>query len=118
MCPVTAVQNRYSMMARHYEPLFPILEELDVGLVAFSPMANGFLTGQYGKGQRFDASTDYRAAMPQFTDKAVDQNAALLKLLADMAAEKEQPRPRSPWPGCCVSTRGLYPSLALARKIA
>lgn len=88
VCPVTAVQNRYSMMARHYEPLFPILEELDVGLVAFSPMANGFLTGQYGKGQRFDAATDYRAAMPQFTDKAVDQNAALLKLLADMAAEK------------------------------
>ena len=85
---VTAVQNRYSMMARHYEPLFPILEELDVGLVAFSPMANGFLTGQYGKGQRIDAATDYRAAMPQFTDKAVDQNAALLKLLADMAAEK------------------------------
>ena len=32
--------------------------------------------------------------------------------------KKEQPRPRSPWPGCCVSTRGLYPSLALARKIA
>ena len=88
VCPVTAVQNRYSMMARHYEPLFPILEELDVGLVAFFPMANGFLTGQYGKGQRFDAATDYRAAMPQFTDKAVDQNAALLKLLADMAAEK------------------------------
>ncbi len=88
VCPVTAVQNRYSMMARHYEPLFPVLEELNVGLVAFSPMANGFLTGQYGKGQRFDAATDYRAAMPQFTDKAVDQNAALLKLLADMAAEK------------------------------
>ena len=88
VCPVTAVQNRYSMMARHYESLFPVLEELGIGLVAFSPMANGFLTGQYGKGQRFDAATDYRAAMPQFTDKAVDQNAALLKLLADMAAEK------------------------------
>ena len=71
--------ERYSMMARHYEPLFPILEELDVGLVAFSPMANGFLTGQYDKGQRFDAATDYRAAMPQFTDKAVDQNAALFE---------------------------------------
>lgn len=63
VCPVTAVQNRYSMMARHYEPLFPILEELDVGLVAFSPMANGFLTGQYGKGRRFDAATDYRVAI-------------------------------------------------------
>lgn len=88
VCPVTAVQNRYSMMARKYESLFPVLEELDVGLVAFSPMANGFLTGQYGKGQHFDPATDYRAAMPQFTDEAVDQNAALLKLLNDMAAEK------------------------------
>ena len=88
VCPVTAVQNRYSMMARKYESLFPVLEELGVGLVAFSPMANGFLTGQYGKGQHFDPATDYRAAMPQFTDEAVDQNAALLKLLNDMAAEK------------------------------
>lgn len=88
VCSVTAVQNRYSMMARHYESLFPVLEELGIGLVAFSPMANGFLTGQYGKGQHFDAATDYRAAMPQFTDEAVDQNAALLKLLNDMAAEK------------------------------
>ena len=88
ICPVTAVQNRYSMMARRYERLFPVLEELGVGLVAFSPMGNGFLTGRYGKGERFDAATDYRAAMPQFTDEAVDQNAALLRLLRNMAAEK------------------------------
>lgn len=88
VCPVTAVQNRYSMMARKYESLFPVLEELSVGLVAFSPMANGFLTGRYGKGQHFNPATDYRAAMPQFTDEAVDQNAALLKLLNDMAVEK------------------------------
>ncbi len=88
VCPVTAVENRYSMMARQYEGLFPVLEELGVGLVAFSPMANGFLTGQYGKGQKFDPATDYRAAMPQFTDEAVDQNTALLKLLHNMAAKK------------------------------
>ena len=75
-------------MARQYESLFPALEELGVGLVAFSPMANGFLTGKYGKGQTFDPKTDYRAAMPQFTDEAVEQNAALLKLLDDMAVEK------------------------------
>ena len=54
----------------------------------FSPMANGFLPGRYGKGQHFNPATDYRAAMPQFTDEAVDQNAALLKLLNDMAVEK------------------------------
>ena len=89
VCPVTAVQNRYSMMARHYESLFPVLEELNVGLVAFSPMANGFLTGKYGKGQHFDPKTDYRAAMPQFTDQAADQNRELLHLLLTMAAEKD-----------------------------
>ena len=88
ICPVTAVQNRYSMMARHYESLFPTLEELGVGLVAFSPMANGFLTGKYGKGQHFDPTTDYRATMPQFTDEAVERNTGLLKLLDDMAEEK------------------------------
>ena len=88
VCPVTAVQNRYSMMARHYESLFPVLEELHVGLVAFSPMANGFLTGRYGKGTHFDKQYDYRAAMPQFSDKAIDENQGLLKLLHDMAEQK------------------------------
>ena len=77
------------MMARHYEPLFPVLEELGIGLVAFSPMANGFLTGKYGKGTQFDPKYDYRAAMPQFTDAAADQNHDLLELLRSMAAEKD-----------------------------
>lgn len=89
VCPVTAVQNRYSMMARHHEGLFPALEELGIGLVAFSPMANGFLTGRYGKGQHFDPKTDYRAAMPQFTDEAVEQNRGLLALLSRLAKEKQ-----------------------------
>lgn len=40
VCPITAIQNRYSMMARHYEKLFPVLEELGIGFVAFSPIAN------------------------------------------------------------------------------
>ena len=89
VCPVTAVQNRYSMMARHHEGLFPALEELGIGLVAFSPMANGFLTGRYGKGQHFDPKTDYRAAMPQFTDEAVEKNRGLLALLSRLAKEKQ-----------------------------
>ena len=88
VCPVTAVQNRYSMMARQYESLFPTLEELGIGFVAFSPMANGFLTGQYGKGAAFDPRYDYRSSMPQFTDQAVDQNQALLTLLTTLAQEK------------------------------
>ena len=88
VCPVTAVQNRYSMMARWHEALFPALEELGVGFVAFSPMANGLLTGKYGKGSRFDARYDYRAAMPQFADEAAEKNAALMSLLHRYAEEK------------------------------
>lgn len=88
VCPVTAVENRYSMMARQYEALFPVLEELGVGLVAFSPMANGFLTGKYGKGTQFDPKYDYRSNMPQFTEEAVEKNQALLDLLHHMAEEK------------------------------
>lgn len=87
-CPVTAVQNRYSMMARRYEPLFPVLEELDIALVAFSPFANGLLTGRYGKGEHYDPATDYRSRMPQFTDEGIDQNADLLALIATTAQEK------------------------------
>lgn len=89
VCPVTAVENRYSMMARHYEALFPVLEELNIGLIAFSPMANGFLTGAYGKGMQFDKKLDYRSNMPQFTDEAVEQNQELLHLLHHMAETKD-----------------------------
>ncbi len=88
VCPVTAIQNRYSMMARHYEPLFPVLEELGIGFVAFSPMANGFLSGQYGSGVQFDKKYDYRASMPQFTDAAIRKNQTLLQLLDDLAKNK------------------------------
>jgi aryl-alcohol dehydrogenase-like predicted oxidoreductase len=88
VCPVTAVQNRYSMMARHYEALFPALEELGVGFVAFSPMANGLLTGAYGKGEAFDKKTDYRSSMPQYSDVAMEENRALFALLSRLSAEK------------------------------
>ena len=84
VCPVTAVQNRYSMMARHYEGLFPALEELGVGFVAFSPLANGLLSGAYGKGASFTAE-DYRAAMPQFAPEAYEANRALLRLVSETA---------------------------------
>ena len=89
VCPVTAVENRYSMMARQYETLFPVLEELHIGLVAFSPMANGLLTGAYGKDAKFDPQLDYRSNMPQFTEQAAEQNRQLLQLLADLAAQKK-----------------------------
>ena len=88
VCPVTAIQNRYSMMARWHEALFPVLEELNIGYVAFSPLANGFLSTRYGKEAKFDAGTDYRSVMPQFTPEAVEQNQKLLELVRTVAEGK------------------------------
>ena len=87
VCPVTAIQNRYSMMARWYEDLFPVLEELPIGYVAFSPLANGFLSGKYDKSSRFDAGTDYRSVMPQFQPENIDRNHDLLTLLQKLAEQ-------------------------------
>ena len=88
VCPVTAVQNRYSMMARGHESLFPVLEELGIGYVAFSPLANGFLSAKYGKNSEFDSASDYRSMMPQFSSEGVEQNQELLAFLYKLAEEK------------------------------
>lgn len=87
VCPVTAVQNRYSMMARSHEELFPVLEELGIGFVAFSPLANGLLTDCYTADTKFDAATDYRASMPQFRRESFEQNRSLFALIGNLAEE-------------------------------
>jgi len=87
VCPVTAVQNRYSMMARWHEALFPVLEELGVGFVAFSPMANGLLTGCYNAQSQFDAKTDFRAAMPQYSKESFEKNMPLFDLINQLAEQ-------------------------------
>ncbi len=88
ICPLTAIQNRYSMMARWYEKLFPVLEELQIGYVAFSPLANGFLSARYGKDAVFDSQYDYRSMMPQFSVQGINENRKLLALLDRTAKEK------------------------------
>ena len=88
VCPLTAVQDRYSMMARWNEALFPVLEELGIGLVAFSPLANGLLSDRYNAASHFEAGTDYRAGMPQFQPDSYDKNHDLLQLIRRIAAEK------------------------------
>ena len=89
ICPVTAVQNRYSMMYRDYEALFPVLEELQIGFVAFSPLANGFLSAKYNKESKFAAGTDYRSVMPQFSPEGMDKNQELLGCLEQLADRKD-----------------------------
>lgn len=86
VCPVAAVQNRFSMLARWYESLFPVLEELGVALVAFSPLANGVLSCHFETS--FACPTDYRQGMPQFSPEGIAKNAQLLELLERIAAEK------------------------------
>lgn len=89
VCPVSAIQNRYSMMARWYENLFPVVEELGIAYVAFSPMANGFLTGKYNKDSVFEPGTDYRSNMPQYTEEGFEKGQELLALLNELAEEKQ-----------------------------
>ena len=88
VCPVTAIENRYSMMARWHESLFPVCEELGIAFVAFSPMANGFLTGKYTPDTKFEGKQDYRAGMPQYTEEGYEKAKALLAFLTELAAKK------------------------------
>ena len=88
VCPVTAIQNRYSMLARWHENLFPICEDLEISFVAFSPMANGFLTGMYDKDSEF-GELDYRNDMPQYTEQGFKSAKKLIELLNDIASQKD-----------------------------
>lgn len=88
VCPVTAIQNRYSMMARWHEDIFPMLEELNVGFIAFSPLANGLLSDFYTADSKFNPKNDYRAAMPQFRRESFEENEMLFELIRTLADEK------------------------------
>lgn len=83
--PLAAVQNRYSMMARWHEKMFPMLEQLGIGYMAFSPLANGLLSKQYHSGCSFDKATDYRAGMPQFKKESFEENKELFALIDSLA---------------------------------
>ena len=85
--PVTCIQNRFSMMARWHEKLFPVLEELNIGFVAFSPLANGILSDVFSKGEKFEKE-DYRSVMPQYSEEAFEKNKELFELIRKIAQEK------------------------------
>lgn len=87
VCPVACVQLRYSMMARWNEKLFPVLEELDIDFVAYSPLANGFLTAA-AKEPAYGGDLDYRSKMPQYSYEGREKARPLLELIETMAKEK------------------------------
>lgn len=87
--PVTALQNEYSLWTRDVESeILPTLEELGIGLVPFSPLGRGFLTGKIDENTDF-ANEDFRMTLPRFTVEARKANQALVDLIAKVAAEKE-----------------------------
>ncbi len=86
--PVTVIENRYSMMARWYDVMFPVCEELGISYVAFSPMANGFLTGAYTPDTKFEGKQDYRGNMPQYSKEGYAKAEKLLQLLDTLSKEK------------------------------
>ena len=87
--PVTAVQSEYSLWTRDPEAeVLPVLEELGIGFVPWSPLGQGFLTGKIDATTKFD-STDFRASFPRFTPEAREANLALVELLNQIAKRKK-----------------------------
>lgn len=86
--PVTALQSEYSMWWREPEQeIMPLLEELGIGFVPFSPLGKGFLTGAINAQTTFGAD-DFRSKVPRFAAEAIEANEKLVSLLAALAAEK------------------------------
>jgi len=86
--PVTALQNEYSLWWRKPEQeVIPTLEELGIGLVPYSPLGKGFLTGKIDESTQFGAS-DFRSILPRFTPEARKANQAVVDLLGRIAKEK------------------------------
>jgi aryl-alcohol dehydrogenase-like predicted oxidoreductase len=86
--PLTALQNEYSLWWRKPEAdVLPTLEELGIGLVAYSPLGKGFLTGKIDENAKFD-STDFRSMLPRFTPEALKTNQTVVDLLGRIAKQK------------------------------
>lgn len=86
--PVTAVQSEYSLFWRGPElELLPVLEELGIGFVPFSPLGAGFLTGKIDENTQFDPA-DFRNSVPRFSPEARKANLALVEIVKSVAAGK------------------------------
>jgi aryl-alcohol dehydrogenase-like predicted oxidoreductase len=88
--PVTALQNEYSLWTRGPETngIVQVCEELGIGLVPYSPLGRGFLTGAMNKDTKIEKS-DFRSMLPRFTPEAMEANQALVDLLKRIAEQKK-----------------------------
>lgn len=88
VCPVTAVQSEYSLWWRQPEQqILPLLEELNIGFVPFSPLGKGFLTGAIDASTTFDSS-DFRNVVPRFSEASRQANQKLVEVVKSLAAEQ------------------------------
>jgi aryl-alcohol dehydrogenase-like predicted oxidoreductase len=86
--PITAVQTEYSLFTRDLEgAVLPTLRELGIGLVAYSPLGRGLLSGRFDSREDLDAD-DWRRTQPRFGDENADRNIALAKTVKELADEK------------------------------
>ncbi len=86
--PVSALQSEYSLWWREPEQaILPLLQELNIGLVPFSPLGKGFLTGTINAGTTFDSS-DFRNQVPRFSETARQANQQLVEVVQQLAAEQ------------------------------
>jgi aryl-alcohol dehydrogenase-like predicted oxidoreductase len=84
--PITALQSEYSLFWREPElEIIPLLEELGIGFVPFSPLGKGFLTGKIDENTKFDA-TDFRNVVPRFSPEARRANQGVVDLVISIAA--------------------------------
>ena len=87
--PLTALQSEYSLWTRTPEKeVIPMLEELGIGFVPYSPLGKGFLTGAMNESTKLE-STDFRSTLPRFTPDAMKANQSLIDLLARIAQRKQ-----------------------------
>jgi aryl-alcohol dehydrogenase-like predicted oxidoreductase len=87
--PVTAIQDHYSLWMREPEQTkFALCEELGIGLVAWGPLGQGFLTGKITRGMRFDDPNDLRKDFPRFTPEAMEANFKVVDFLKELAWSK------------------------------
>ena len=88
VCPLTAVQSEYSMWYRNVEEeLLPVLEELGIGFVPFSPLGKAVLTGRIKKDTKF-GKDDFRSQIPRFNEENLQTNIKLVDYVENLAKEK------------------------------
>lgn len=88
VCPVSAIQEMYNMIDRKIEEKFDLLEELNVSLVAYTPLAKGFLSGKYKERPIFDHKEDNRGGRYQFSEEGFNAYQVVLQLINEYAEKK------------------------------